>query len=48
MKLEKIKEYDIVLLLTDHDSFDYDEILKNAKLIFDTRNAFPNSEKVFK
>ncbi len=45
---EKIKEYDVVLLLTDHDAFDYEEILRNAKLIFDTRNAFPNSEKVFK
>jgi len=45
---KKIKEYDIVLLLTDHDSFNYEEILENAKAIFDTRNAFPNSDKVFK
>jgi UDP-N-acetyl-D-glucosamine dehydrogenase len=32
--------YDLVLLSTDHDSFDYDFISANAKLIVDTRNAF--------
>ncbi len=45
---EKISNYDLVLLLTDHDVFKYEEILENAKLIFDTRNAFPCSDKVYK
>jgi len=46
---EKIGEYDLILLLTDHTGLPYDEIHKNAKLIVDTRNAFPKkSPKVFK
>jgi UDP-N-acetyl-D-glucosamine dehydrogenase len=45
----KIREYDLVLLLTDHTDLPYDEILENAKIIVDTRNAFPKkSPKVFK
>lgn len=32
--------YDLVLLSTDHDSFDYKFIADNSKLIVDTRNAF--------
>ena len=37
---KKLKSYDLVLLSTDHDLFDYNLIFKNAKLIVDTRNAF--------
>ncbi len=37
---EKLKEYDLVLLVTDHDNYDYDFIYKNSNLIVDTRNAF--------
>lgn len=37
--LKKIKEYDLVLILTDHSGFDYEKIAKGAKLIVDTRNA---------
>ena len=37
---QKIKEYDLVVLSTDHTSFDYKLIAANAKLIVDTRNAF--------
>ncbi len=36
---ELIQKVDCVLILTDHSSYDYDEILENANLIFDTRNA---------
>lgn len=31
--------YDVVLISTDHSEYDYDWIVKNAKLVVDTRNA---------
>ena len=34
---DTIKSYDLILICTDHDKFDYDLIQKNAKLIIDTR-----------
>ncbi|MBZ9572627.1 nucleotide sugar dehydrogenase, partial [Patescibacteria group bacterium] len=34
-----LKNYDLVLILTDHSGFNYDEVAKNAKFIVDTRNA---------
>ncbi len=37
---ENIKKYDVVLLSTDHDDFDYKVIAEHAQLIVDTRNAF--------
>jgi UDP-N-acetyl-D-glucosamine dehydrogenase len=37
---ESIKKYDCVILATHHDNFDYDLILKNAKLIVDTRGVY--------
>ena len=37
--LGKIKEYDLVLILTDHSNFDYDKLAKNSQLVIDTRNA---------
>ncbi len=37
---EKIAEYDLVILSTDHSSFDYKLIAENAKIIVDTRNSF--------
>ncbi|MGB5847923.1 MAG: hypothetical protein WBH40_05505 [Ignavibacteriaceae bacterium] len=37
---ESIKEYDLVVLGTDHFDFDYRMIAENIKLIIDTRNAF--------
>jgi len=41
---ENIKNYDVVLLSTDHDDFDYKFIAEHAQLIVDTRNAFGNRE----
>ncbi|MDP4173271.1 MAG: nucleotide sugar dehydrogenase [Bacteroidota bacterium] len=35
-----IADFDLVILSTDHSSFDYEFIFKNAELIVDTRNAF--------
>lgn len=40
---DTIAEYDCVLIATDHDAFDYDLILNNAKLIIDTRGAYRDS-----
>ncbi|MHC1783113.1 MAG: nucleotide sugar dehydrogenase [Anaerolineaceae bacterium] len=34
-----LKTADCVVIVTNHSSYDYDSILKNAKLIVDTRNA---------
>jgi UDP-N-acetyl-D-glucosamine dehydrogenase len=34
-----LKNYDLVVILTNHSGFDYTEIAKNAKLLIDTRNA---------
>lgn len=36
---EDIKKYDLVVILTDHSGFDYDNIACDAKLVIDTRNA---------
>ncbi|MCE2502607.1 MAG: nucleotide sugar dehydrogenase [Chlorobi bacterium] len=41
---ERIAEADIVLITTDHTSFDYREIARHAKLIVDTRNATKDAE----
>ena len=40
IKLEekKLKSFDFSILVTDHDSIDYQKIKKNIKIIFDTRN----------
>jgi UDP-N-acetyl-D-glucosamine dehydrogenase len=35
----KLKQYDCVLISTDHSSVDYDLVCKHAKLVVDTRNA---------
>ncbi len=36
---KRIAAYDCVLIATDHTSYDYEAIVKNAKLVVDTRNA---------
>lgn len=50
IKLSKksILNFDLVLIITDHDIIDYDLILKNAKKIIDTRGKYfkENSKKV--
>lgn len=37
--LNKIEEFDCVLIVTDHSSYDYADIVKRAKLVVDSRNA---------
>jgi UDP-N-acetyl-D-glucosamine dehydrogenase len=36
---EKLEAADIVLITTDHTDFPYADIVKHAKVVFDTRNA---------
>jgi len=40
-----LSTYDLVLLATDHDRFDYDMIEKHARLIVDTRGRYLGSQK---
>ncbi len=44
VKLSKgaIKRADVVIITTDHDFYHYEEIVEQAKLVFDTRNATKN------
>lgn len=37
-----IASYDAILISTDHDNVDYEKVVKNGKLIVDTRNATKN------
>jgi UDP-N-acetyl-D-glucosamine dehydrogenase len=37
--LDKLGEYDCVLIVTDHTSYDYGAIVREAQLVVDTRNA---------
>ncbi len=51
-KLDSLKEinkktlsnYDVVVITTDHSVFDYNMIVKNSKVVVDTRNACKNVE----
>ncbi len=40
-----LKRYDAVLLATNHDAFDYDLIVKHAKLVVDTRGVYRKARK---
>ena len=48
--LEQLNFYDLTIILTDHSTYDYGYIVKNSKLVVDTRNACANikSEKIIK
>jgi UDP-N-acetyl-D-glucosamine dehydrogenase len=37
--LDNLKQYDCVLIVTDHSSYDYAAIVEEANLVVDTRNA---------
>jgi UDP-N-acetyl-D-glucosamine dehydrogenase len=37
--LDKIPEFDCVVIVTDHSQYDYADIVSKAKLVVDTRNA---------
>ncbi|MDP8212387.1 MAG: nucleotide sugar dehydrogenase [Candidatus Zapsychrus exili] len=52
IKLNKVKlsKYDVVIIATDHTKVNYSRILKESKLVFDTRNVYgkTKSNKVIK
>ncbi len=39
LTVESVARYDAVVITTDHSSYDYDFIVRHAKLVIDTRNA---------
>ena len=41
-------EYDLVVLVIDHDTFDYDLIHKSAKCIVGTRGRYRHNKTVVK
>lgn len=45
---KNIKKYDLVILMTNHDKFNYRLIYKNAKKIIDTRGVFSVDHKVIR
>lgn len=36
---ERIKQKDLVLIITDHTNVDYEMVIESAKMVFDTRNV---------
>ena len=42
LSVSKVKDQDLVIFTAAHTAYDYDMICKNAKAIFDTRNALKN------
>ncbi len=49
LNAEEIKEKDIIIIITDHSMINYKVIVKNAKIVFDTRNVIKfKSKKVEK
>ncbi len=45
---ESLNSFDIVILSTDHDDFDYNLIQDNSKLIIDTRGKFTPSKTILR
>jgi UDP-N-acetyl-D-glucosamine dehydrogenase len=37
--LENLGQYDCILIVTDHSSYDYREIVGTSRLVLNTRNA---------
>jgi UDP-N-acetyl-D-glucosamine dehydrogenase len=37
--LENLGQYDCVIIVTDHSDYDYEKIVRESKLVIDTRNA---------
>ncbi len=45
LKPETVSEFDLVLLATDHDAFDYDMLLERSAIIVDTRGKYPGEKE---
>ncbi len=44
LDIQTLEEADLVIITTNHSSFDYELIAKYSKVIFDTRNALENKQ----
>ena len=40
IEAQLLREFDAAILVTDHDSFDYNEILQHSNLVVDTRGKY--------
>lgn len=40
VSLDRLGDYDCVVLVTDHSCYDYEKITRQANMVFDTRNSF--------
>jgi len=45
LSAKMLAAYDVVLISTDHSTYDYNWIVKNARLVVDTRNATASVRK---
>ena len=45
---ENLKKYDAVILITDHDNFDYEFIYKHSEIIIDTRGRYSSKSKIIR
>jgi UDP-N-acetyl-D-glucosamine dehydrogenase len=43
-----IQKYDVVMILSDHDCFDYNLIKKESKILIDTRNRIERKNRFYK
>ena len=48
INVNNIKSQDCIILITDHDIYEYKLISKHSKLIVDTRGRFSKSENIIK
>jgi UDP-N-acetyl-D-glucosamine dehydrogenase len=37
--LENLEQYDCILIMTDHSDYNYEDIVSQAQLVVDSRNA---------
>jgi len=43
---EELRAADLVVVVTDHDAFDWDSIARCSRLVFDTRHRLPRASNV--
>jgi len=50
VSLDRLGQYDMTVILTDHSNYDYAEIVKGSRIVLDTRNACGKieSDKIIK
>ncbi len=48
LDFKRLNRYDAVVILTDHSAYDYEKIVKYARLIIDTRNAIKKENRKVK